>query len=899
MASCGDCALSKKCNNSYLKGRGSRPAKTEIMVIQEFPTYFDDRVGKALSGDTQKKLTYFFEMAGIDHREVYFTSALKCSPKKSADVKNVHLDECRKYLFHEILTHKPKIIIAMGRWAYQAVTDHTSIREFRGHFDSFSLDYDNEVGGREVTNTFECKVMPTWSLGTSLKKWEYNGDIIRDFKKSQKYVKTGNVPMLPDPKTNLILTRRGLKDFIEKYREVEKATTDFETTGFNFWTDKVINAGYAADGNNADVIYLTPYKKEHMAKHIKKTDKWEALWDKENIEKAKEINAFLKGNKKHCLKALQIVNSFDHLKLILHNGKFDIKFARKYGIDYKNFWFDTLMADPLIDENLGHSLNIAMERRSINYGPYDTTEIWKWTNKDEKKKKSYQHIPPITIVRYLGIDVCGDMRLFNKQVKELKSEGLYDHMMETKMPALHERIDAEWIGVKADRELILKSSRIVQKKQKKLMKKLIEVTGNEEFNPNSPDQINNYMQDNGYPFKKLKVKETNKGYSTAKDELEKFLKYKKYKEFPQLILNCKKLTKIRGTYIDGKDGDGGMLQYLDKKGRIHANYNLWTPRTSRYSCNSPSLQVWPRPIKGLPNTRNFIIPRNKDWMLFEADYSQLEQCVVAALAKDKVLTQRIQDGMDLHCINAADLGHKLKNIPDWVTYEHMLVTNDKESLITDPQLVKELMKDVERHGADINFKEKRTHAKNIGFGLNYGKIAMTFAEEFGISIDEAEEMVDAYFEVYYGMKEWRDNIIEEALTVGHISLLSGRKRRFTEAMRWLNHELCEGVWSARMLREEIGRQAMNYPVQGGAHEVFEPAVIRLNNRFRAEGLKAVIMLSIHDGIVGECPREEKEIVRKCILEEMPHTFHPNTDMAITLKVDVDFYKWEWYGEKIK
>jgi uracil-DNA glycosylase family 4 len=1229
---CNDCALSSTCKNSLIYGRGSKPKRTKYMFIQEAPSRSDDASNNALTGDGQMKFSYLIDKAGIDRNEVYFTYALKCKPINTSDIKKKHMEECRKYLFEEIVRHKPDVIIPMGRWAFQAVSDKTSIREFRGHFtfEDFEIDYPVEVNGREIERKFTAKIIPTWSLMGSMAKWEYHPDMISDFKKAKTYVEENVIHMSKEPELNVILTKQGLKDFVEKYREIKLATTDYETTGFNFWQHEIINAGYCSKDGVADILYYTPYKREHTKK-----------WDKENVERAKQINSFLKYNKSSVHKAMQTVNSFEHLKLILHNGKFDQRFALYNKMPYRNFWFDTLIADSLIDENLGHSLNIAMERRGINYGAYDTL-LWPYTNKDEKKKKSYQFIPPYMIERYLGIDTWGDYQLFEKQVKELKQEGMWEHMFKRKMPALRDMVKTEYIGVKSDRKLFHKVSGIIVKAQDQLQTKLAEITNKEDFNPNSPKQIVDYMVDAGYPFERLQVKKTKTGYSTGKDELGKFLKFKKWKEFPQLVLNSKKLSKIRGTYVDGKDGKGGMLQYLDQKDRIHANYNLWTPRTSRYSCfaagtkieiardvskypkgvpieevkvgdlaycfdnnheltlrpvknvfhngkkkvfklhwvssggrlgsvevtddhkfkvnrngigvwvkakyleqgdelffmsrkkginyefiqstnssgeyehhlayrvtkgkidranndihhldhnnknnhpdnlvqwnrekhkrhhakiwatteehkkrsskqlkekwknnredmleimsgknnaaykgwskykilkiimesgartkytnydyytirkyldlnnidykkvkdrfthtgefipswkikkcieddysveeaksflkigqakwyrlkndysietnhkfvslvdegkevevydleveefhnyiaeelnahncNSPSLQVWPRPIKGLPNMRQSIIPTNKNWCLFEADYSQLEQCVVAVLSKDPILTKRIQDGMDLHCINASDLGRVLQTVPDWVTYEHMLVANDKADLVTDPDLVKELMKDVEKYADKINWKEKRTQAKNIGFGLNYGKTAMTFAEDFGIDIEDAEEMVAAYFKIYNVMKAWRDDQVMKALNEGYVNLLSERKRRFHHAIEWFESSYSDDLWSTRKLKEEISRQAMNSPVQGGAHDVFESACIRLNKRIRKEKLKARILLSIHDGILGECPIEERPLINKIMLEEMPQTFHKGTEFELTLKIDTDFYKWEWYGEKIK
>jgi len=886
MSRCEDCPLHKGCRNSLIMGRGSHSKKTKVMVILDAPSYQDDRFNQCLSGDTRAKLSYLFEQTGFNPDEVYVTYAVKCSVKAISDIKKKHLVECRKYLFNEIIEHSPLVIIAMGKWSWTSVSNYTSVREFRGHFDDFELDREVKIRNKIVIKTFKCKIMPTFSLLASLSKWEYDIDIVRDFTKVVKYLRTNTIDITKPVDTNVILTVSGLNDFVEKMRSVKYCTTDYETTGFNFWEDRIINAGYFSH-DVADIIYLEPYRKEHLKK-----------WDKENIDRARQINIFLKYNRDKCVSSMKLVNSFDNIKFILHNGKFDAKFALFNEMPYKNFWFDTLRADPLIDENVGHALNIACERRNINFGPYDTL-LWPYVNKDSNKQKSYQFIPPKMLEHYLGIDVYADHLLWKKQMKELKKEDLYEFFFKNSMPALLDILKTEYIGVKYHKKMILKASNIVSAKQDQLLTSIKDLTNLPEFNPNSPKQVIEYMTEEGYPFERLKIKENKTGYSTGKDELNKFLKYKKWNKFPKLLLDIKKLTKIRGTYIDGKDGNGGFLQYLDENNRIHANFNLWTPRTGSYSCSKPSLQVFPRPIKGLPNTRSFVIPTNRDWMLFEADYSQLEQCIVAALSKDKILTKRIQDGMDLHCINATDLGKILNVIPKWVSYEHMLVANEKEKLVKDQDTINEIMKDIEKHGKDIDFHEIRTQAKGIGFGLNYGKTPMTFAKDFKIAEDEAEDMVDAYFEIYSGMYDWRNKLVNEAVSKGFITLLSGRKRRFNAATNWINNEYSEDMWKANNLKEEISRQAMNFPVQGGAHEVFESACIRLNKHFRKHKMKSRILLSIHDGIVGECPKDEREAVNQALLKQMPHTFHRGTKYELNLKIDTDFYEYEWYGKKLK
>ena len=884
--SCTDCSIHKLCRNPYLDGRGGKVENVEYMIIQDAPTFFDDRCDKVLQGDTRLKLNYLLEKADISYGKVYFTSAIKCAPKKLSDIKNKHIEACRKYLLAEIIKYKPKVIITMGKIAHQALTEKTSVFEFRGHFTDFKMDYEVDYKGSISVKTFECKLIPTYGLVGSLKKWEWNPTMESDLRKAKKYVEENTIDRTPDTTYKTVLSLKELKDFFNLAMSEKYCATDFETTGFHFWKNKIINAGYAFNTSEAHIVYLEPYKRGHIRK-----------WDKENIDRAKQINYFLSQHRDRCLNTLKKVHD-SHLKFILHNGKFDQKFAIKYGIRYRNYYYDTLSGDALIDENMPHSLNIALERRGINYGPYDTG-LWKYTNKDEKKKKSYQFVPPLILDDYLAKDVCGTKHLFKIQKKELKEEGMVEHMLSRKMPMMRDLTTIEYAGFKADRSLIEKTSLIIQEKEKTILAELKEITNNEEFNPNSGVQISNYMVEAGYPLKKLNIRQTSQGYSADKENLSKFLKYPKYADFPKLVLNYKKLGKIKGTYVDGMKGDGGMIQYLDQTNRIHTNYNSWTPRTSRLSAKGPSVQVWPRPIKLLPNARNFVIPTSNDWLLWEYDFISLEIIVVAALSGDKLLTRLLKEGEDMHCYNGTELGHILKVVPDWVTYEHMLLACDKKEIIKDISIIPELQKDIEKHGSGINFVDIRTMAKGVQFGLNYGKEASTFAEEYKLTEYQAEDMVEGYFDKYYGMRDWRTDIVAEVMNKGFITLMSGRKRRFHAAVDFLTSDHGKECFGSKNLEKEIARQAMNFPVQGNAHEIFETTLLKVNKAFRDEKIKARSMLLIHDGNVGECRKEHAKKVVEIIQKHTPYVMNKGTPNELTLNTDIHFFKDCWYGQKIK
>jgi len=890
MSKCVDCNLYNTCKSNKIDGVGS--SNPDIMIVLDHPARVEDNFGRLIQGEIKKKLYYFLKKAGINPADVFFTSAIRCKPINPSDIKAKNINACRKYLLYDIKEVKPKIVIAMGKYAHWALTDKQSVREFRGHFDELSFNY----GKKEI----KVPIMPSFGVNASLGKWEYDDYIIHDLKKAKKFISQGLPKLKELPKFKTVLNLKDLAEFEETMmsKEVKWSTSDLETTGFKFFKDAPFMHGYCTNNDDIFVIPTLTYKKHHIKK-----------WDKENIERGRVINRFVKEHRLKIMATIRRVNARKDIKWIFHNGKFDVNFARYHKVPYSDLSYDTLLADSLIDENKQHALNICMEYRGLDFGAYDSLN-WQYVNKDEDKQKTYQNIPPLICERYLAIDVYGLKEMFPITVKELKADGLYDHFMQVKMKALKLMTGVEYKGVKGDRKLLSEINEILTEKINSLVKEAREYTKIEDFNMGSPQQLNKFFEAKNFPMEKLGIKQTKTGYSTSKEELEKFIKFKKWGVLPKIVIEYKKYTKLAGTYVEGKigsDEDGGMLKHFDQNDRIHTNFNLWTPRTGRYSSNKPSLQVWPRPVKGLPNIRNIIIPTDENHMLFEADYRAVEQYVVALLSKDPVLTKRLQDGTDIHTYNAVELGKKLSTMPDEITYNMMLsmVKDLEETSLTEEEYLN-YQKQAKEIAPDMDWKEKRTQAKTIGFGLNYGKGGHSYSEEFGITEDEAEEMIEAYFSIYKGMKKWRKEVIAEALNEGFITLPSGRRRRFHQATDWINSRYASDdsnesglIWQANNLRQSIERQASNAPIQGGAHEVFEPAQIRVAKRFQKEGIKARIMLSIHDGIIGECLRTDAEKVSKILSEEMPVTFNKGTKSELTLDIDKDFYKWEWYGETVK
>lgn len=883
MAYCESCELAFKCETNCMEGVG--PAKAKIMIVGECPSYTDDSEGEPFVGDSGAKLDYYLDKAGINRDDVFITYAVKCKAYRPSDIKAKHTDACEQHIIKEILDVRPKVIVAMGKAPLMQLMGDNSVKDFRGHFEEFELDYTH----KGTTRTFKTQIVPTFSPLSALTKWEYDDYIIHDLKKAKKFLKEGKVDLTPIPKFKVVMSLKDLKEFEERYSNAKDFNTDFETTGLKFFENEIINAGFADDKNFATVVPMLEYKEEHM-NHKK--------WTDEDREDAKKINKFVKKYKKKIFKAVKRVNA-SKAKKILHNGKFDAKFAKFNKIPYENFYWDTVISGALIDENKYHDLNSEMEYMGINYGAYDT-KLWPYTNKTNKK--SYQFIPPKMIGEYLAIDVCGDRRLYLKHKKKIRKIQMMDLMLERQMPLVRLMTDCEFRGMKFNVERLKEISRLFEARIMALEEEVRKATKIPELNLGSPKQLLEYFESKDYPFEEMEIKKGKTGFSCGEDTLKKFSRKKKWAKIPSLILEHRSLMKMKGTFLDGKDGEGGLLSHIDKKNHIHASWNIHTPRTGRMSCSQPNLQQIPRPNPNFPdaNVRQLFTPRKKNWYLFSADFAQLELRVGAYLSKDKTMIKEIQKGVDLHTRNAVRFGTILGFLPEDMTEKKFNeIRNYKAPKDWQKKYKgnKKKLEEIEEliHQANI-YSEHRTFAKTLGFGLNYGMDANTLAQQFSLDVDDVQDMIDLYFEKYHYLYDWREEIKAQSIEEGVLILPeTGRRRRFTQASEWFNSDYSHQCKKRDFDIGGIHRQAMNFPIQGYANEIYTEGKLKLEKELRKRKMKSRILLSIHDGLVGEGPKEEMELVGQLAVQCMERVLGKGK-CQVPLTVDYELYDI-WYGNK--
>lgn len=875
---CDKCKMVNRTQFQHGRGNGN----ADIMIVLDSPTMGCAKERKFLSGDVYYKVRYLLEKAGLDFNKIYFTSAIKCPSKKPSDIKAKYVNTCRDFLFDEILKIKPKLIIPMGKYARQAVEDDESIKEFRGHFSNFELDYEKETRKGIENRNFKCTILPTLSPVTALSKWEHDIYIIHDLKKAKKFIKTGTYTELTAPKFNVALDRKSLDQMREELTNTKALVIDFETTGFRFFEHEIINAGYCTSNEKVWITYLSGFPKSAYKKF---TD--------EEKKRADIINKFVKENRDYVVKTLKAINGSKNVKKIGHNLKFDCKFALSHKIPIKNYYFDTVIADALLDENRYHDLNSVMEFNGLDFGAYDT-KLWPYTNKDEKKKKPYNNIPPQLLEKYLAIDVYGCWKVFKKIYKDLKKEPkLYKYMFNQQMPLTKALLEIEYRGFRIDKKRLLEAHETLNTEINDLLQKIRNHVKDQEFNPNSPEQVSKYMEMKGYPFEKYQVKRGAKGYSTGAAVLEKFQTIKKWSKLPTLLLRYRKLSKYNGTFIygpvkKGKPKPTGLYPLLDKNGFVHTNYNVHTPRTGRVSSSDPNAQTYPREDETLPSIRQcFIADKDEDQCVFEGDYKSLEVVISAWLSKDKHLIKLLEKGTDMHSYNLINVGSKIGMIDPNITYEEFKYVLDYKG------------DDSEMLDKKAHFKYLRFLTKSVVFGLNYGKEAVTFAKDLERPVEEMEDFIDGYFDLYSRVYKFREYVKDVAFEKGELKLKSGRRRRFHYAIDWIKSDWGKkAAFKTKLLLEEIYRQAMNFPVQGEANDVYVNGKLKLIRELKRRKIPASIRLTIHDGWVAVGYIKDLKEIEKICHEQMTKTVKIDDNKTIDIGIDFDA-KTRWYGEKIE
>lgn len=526
-----------------------------------------------------------------------------------------------------------------------------------------------------------------------------------------------------------------------------------------------------------------------------------------------------KNEAQNLIEELRTFFENENIEKIGQNLKYDIKVLAKYNIEVKGKLFDTMLAHYLINPDMRHNMDVLAETY-LNYTPISITEL---IGKKGKNQRSMRDVPLEKQTEYAVEDADITLQLkehFEKELGEANTQKLFDDI---ELPLLRVLAAMELEGVNLDKVFLNSLSEDLTNDIAKLEKNIYEAAG-EAFNIASPKQLGLIL------FEKLKLvdkpKKTKTGqYKTGEDILSYLAKDH---EIIKQVLDYRGLAKLKSTYVDALP-----LQVEESTGRVHTDYMQTVAATGRLSSNNPNLQNIPIRTERGRQVRKAFIPRNEDYTLLAADYSQIELRIIAALSKEETMIQAFKNGEDIHASTAS----KVFDVP---------------------------ISEVTR--------AQRSHAKTVNFGIIYGVSAFGLSNQTDLSRGEAKDLIDTYYETYPKLKAYMSTQVDFARDHGYVQTVLGR-RRYLKDIDSRN----------AMVRSGAERNAVNAPIQGSAADIIKIAMINIYNKLTLGNYKTKMLLQVHDELVFDVYKPELEAMKIMIKTEMENAYN----LSVPLDVDLD------------
>ena len=508
------------------------------------------------------------------------------------------------------------------------------------------------------------------------------------------------------------------------------------------------------------------------------------------------------------------------IEKIGHNLKYDLKVLLKYDLRVAGPLFDTMIAHYLINPDMRHNMDVLAETY-LNYSPQSITEL---IGRKGKNQGSMRDVPLDQQTQYAVEDADITLQLKHHFEKELAEAATTELFKTVELPLVEVLTDMEAEGINLNVNFLNQLSKTLTADIAVLEKDIYGEVG-ETFNLASPKQLGVIL------FEKLKLvdkpKKTKTGqYSTAEDILSYLAK-----DHPIVdkILEWRSLQKLENTYVSALPNDLNP-QTL----RIHTVYNQAVAATGRLSSNNPNLQNIPIRTPRGQEVRKAFIPRDSDHILMAADYSQIELRIIAALSKDPAMVKAFQNNEDIHAATAA----RVFDVP---------------------------IEEVNR--------EQRSNAKTVNFGIVYGVSAFGLSQQTKLNRTESKALIDTYYNSYPQLKQYISDQVNFARENGYVSTVLGRRRYLKD----INSQNA-------VVRGAAERNAVNAPIQGSAADIIKLAMIQIHQKIINENWQSKMLLQVHDELVFDVLKSEREGFEKMVKTEMENAF----DIGLPLLVDIGF-----------
>lgn len=572
--------------------------------------------------------------------------------------------------------------------------------------------------------------------------------------------------------------------FIKKLIQQKTVCFDTETTSLETLDAELVGIAFSWEKNKG---YYVPFpENQHQANEL--MDKFRVFFENEEIEKVGQ------------------------------NLKYDIKVLMNYGVEVKGKLFDTMLAHYVINPDMRHNMD-ALAEAYLNYSPKPIEDL---IGKKGKSQKTMRSVSLADQTQYAVEDADITLQLkyfFEQELEDAHNKPLYESL---EIPLLRVLAAMEREGIRLDKDFL---ESLTQKLNEDIiaLEKSIYTEAGEEFNIGSPKQLGEVL------FGKMKLmdkpKKTRTGqYSTAEEVLSALVKEHK---IIADILEYRGLMKLKNTYVEALP-----KQIHPKTGRVHTEYLQTVAATGRLSSVNPNLQNIPiRTTRGR-EVRKAFVPRDENYVLLSADYSQIELRIIAALSQEENMINAFRNGEDIHASTAAN------------------IFNVKPEEVT---------------------REQRSNAKTVNFGIIYGVSSYGLSQQTDLSMGEARDLIATYYKTYPRLRDYIDDQIAFAGENGYVETVMGRRRY----LRDINAK-------NQVVRAAAERNAINAPVQGSAADIIKKAMINIHERLVKENFKSKMLLQVHDELIFDVHKEELEKMKTLIKEEMESAYQ----LEVPLIVDI-------------
>jgi len=579
----------------------------------------------------------------------------------------------------------------------------------------------------------------------------------------------------------------GLKLLLQNLLQQKSVCFDTETTGLDALHSELVGIAFSYEKGKG---YYVPFPENQQEAQLL-IEKLRPFFENEDIEKVGQ------------------------------NLKYDIKVLARYGIEIRGKLFDTMIAHYLINPDMRHNMDILSE----TYLKYSPQPIETLIGKKGKNQKSMRDIDVELAKEYAveDADITYQLKEAFEPVLELtQTRKLFD---EIEIPLIPVLASMESEGIRLDVNFLKLLSTELNKDIKELEMRIYEAAGHS-FNLASPKQLGEVL------FDKLKIggakqKKTKTGqYATGEEVLSYFVKEH---QIVRDILDWRQLIKLQNTYVDSLPNEVNP-----ESQRVHTDYMQTVAATGRLSSNNPNLQNIPIRTERGRQIRKAFVPRNEDYILLSADYSQIELRVIAAISGEPNMIESFSKGEDIHRSTAA----KVFNVAlDEVT------------------------------------KEQRSHAKTVNFGIIYGVSAFGLSNQTNLTRSESAELIDTYYKTYPRLKEYISEQIEFARENGFVQTISGRRRYLKD----INSQNA-------VVRGAAERNAVNAPIQGSAADIIKIAMINIHKRIKEENLQSKMLLQVHDELVFDAYKPEIEKLQELVKFEMENAFKLDVPLVVDIGI---------------